>query len=73
VQSRAGETVLRAKVSERMQPGVVYTTFHWPGVRRQRGDHREFRLGHQLPGIQGDRRAGEPLVCRAVAALRPPP
>ncbi|BBP04770.1 NAD-dependent formate dehydrogenase subunit alpha [Sulfuriferula plumbiphila] len=31
VQSRAGETVLRAKISERMQPGVVYTTFHWPG------------------------------------------
>jgi formate dehydrogenase major subunit len=31
VQSRAGDTVLRAKVSERMQPGVVYTTFHWPG------------------------------------------
>jgi formate dehydrogenase major subunit len=31
VQSRAGETVLRAKLSERMQPGVVYTTFHWPG------------------------------------------
>jgi len=31
VQSRTGETVLRAKLSERMQPGVVYTTFHWPG------------------------------------------
>ncbi|WP_313818835.1 formate dehydrogenase subunit alpha [Cupriavidus sp.] len=30
VQSRAGETVLRAIVSERMQPGVVYTTFHFP-------------------------------------------
>lgn len=30
VQSRAGETVLRALVSERMQPGVVYTTFHFP-------------------------------------------
>ncbi len=28
--SRAGETVLRARVSERMQPGVVYTTFHFP-------------------------------------------
>jgi formate dehydrogenase major subunit len=28
--SRAGETVLRAVVSERMQPGVVYTTFHFP-------------------------------------------
>ncbi|WP_439684595.1 formate dehydrogenase subunit alpha [Cupriavidus oxalaticus] len=30
VQSRAGDTVLRAIVSERMQPGVVYTTFHFP-------------------------------------------
>jgi formate dehydrogenase major subunit len=30
IQSRAGETVLRALVSERMQPGVVYTTFHFP-------------------------------------------
>ncbi|HTH96298.1 MAG TPA: molybdopterin dinucleotide binding domain-containing protein, partial [Stellaceae bacterium] len=28
--SRSGETSLRAKVSERMQPGVVYTTFHNP-------------------------------------------
>jgi len=28
--SRAGETVMRALVSERMQPGVVYTTFHFP-------------------------------------------
>ncbi|MEW5789285.1 MAG: formate dehydrogenase subunit alpha [Pseudomonadota bacterium] len=31
LQSRAGETVLRALISTRMQPGVVYTTFHWPG------------------------------------------
>ncbi len=30
VGSRAGQTVLRAKLSERMQPGVVYTTFHFP-------------------------------------------
>ncbi|MFL6709800.1 MAG: formate dehydrogenase subunit alpha [Massilia sp.] len=30
VHSRAGETVLRALVTERMQPGVVYTTFHFP-------------------------------------------
>jgi len=30
IQSRAGDTVLRATVSERMQPGVVYTTFHFP-------------------------------------------
>jgi formate dehydrogenase major subunit len=30
VQSRKGETTLRAVVTERMQPGVVYTTFHHP-------------------------------------------
>jgi formate dehydrogenase major subunit len=30
IQSRAGETVLRAKITERIQPGVVYTTFHFP-------------------------------------------
>jgi formate dehydrogenase major subunit len=28
--SRAGETVLRAKVSEQIAAGVVYTTFHFP-------------------------------------------
>ncbi|MBF7054686.1 formate dehydrogenase subunit alpha [Halomonas sp. KAO] len=31
ISSRAGQTVLRARLSERMQPGVVYTTFHHPG------------------------------------------
>ncbi|MEQ8800339.1 MAG: formate dehydrogenase subunit alpha [Salinisphaeraceae bacterium] len=30
VASRMGETTLRAIVSERMMPGVVYTTFHFP-------------------------------------------
>jgi formate dehydrogenase major subunit len=30
VKSRAGETALRATVTERVQPGVVYTTFHFP-------------------------------------------
>ena len=28
--SRAGETTLRALISDRMPPGVVYTTFHHP-------------------------------------------
>jgi formate dehydrogenase major subunit len=31
IASRAGDTVLRALISDRMQPGVVYTTFHFPG------------------------------------------
>jgi formate dehydrogenase major subunit len=30
VTSRTGQTVLRANVTDRVQPGVVYTTFHFP-------------------------------------------
>ncbi|MGX2040797.1 formate dehydrogenase subunit alpha [Methylocaldum sp. MU1018] len=30
ITSRSGETVLRAALTERVQPGVVYTTFHFP-------------------------------------------
>jgi formate dehydrogenase major subunit len=30
IESRSGQTVLRATVSENVQPGVVYTTFHFP-------------------------------------------
>ena len=30
IQSRIGDTVLRAKVTEKVKPGVVYTTFHHP-------------------------------------------
>ena len=30
INSRAGDTVLRAKITDRVQPGLVYTTFHHP-------------------------------------------
>jgi formate dehydrogenase major subunit len=30
VTSRAGDTVLRVEITERVPPGVVYTTFHFP-------------------------------------------
>lgn len=30
IASRAGDTVLRASITDRVQPGVVYTTFHFP-------------------------------------------
>jgi formate dehydrogenase major subunit len=30
IASRAGETVMRVTVTERVEPGVVYTTFHFP-------------------------------------------
>ena len=30
ISSRSGQTVLRARITERVQPGVIYTTFHFP-------------------------------------------
>ena len=30
IESRSGRTVLRARITDRMQPGVVFTTFHFP-------------------------------------------
>ena len=30
IESRSGQTVLRATITENVQPGVVYTTFHFP-------------------------------------------
>ncbi len=33
VQSRAGATALKARVSDRVAPGVVYTTFHHPDTQ----------------------------------------
>jgi formate dehydrogenase major subunit len=30
ISSRAGDTVLRAEITERVKPGVVYATFHFP-------------------------------------------
>ena len=31
IASRVGSTVMRANVTDRVPPGVVYTTFHFPG------------------------------------------
>ena len=55
---RAGETTLRAQITDRVAPGVVYTTFHHPDDPGQRRHHRVQRLGDQLPRIQGDGGAG---------------
>ena len=30
ITSRAGKTVLHARITDRVQPGIVYTTFHFP-------------------------------------------
>ena len=53
--SRSGEIVLPAEVTDRMRP-AWFTRRFISRIGRQRRDHRELRLGHELPGIQGDGR-----------------
>ena len=64
--SRAGETTLRAQITDRVAPGVVYTTFHHPDTQANVVTTEYLRLGDELPGIQGDGGAGLALE-RAVA------
>ena len=47
-------------VTDRVAPGVVYTTFHHPATQANVSPPI-LRLGHQLPRIQGDRGAGHAL------------
>ena len=58
LRSRAGETTLRAMVTERVAPGIVYTTFHHPLTQANVVTTDYLRLGDQLSGIQGDGGAG---------------
>ena len=65
--SRTGETTLRAKVTERVAPGVVYTTFHHPATQanieilRQRGVRIiEPGTGSLACGMVGVGRMAEP-------------
>lgn len=48
--SRAGETSLRAVITERVAPGVVYTTFHHPDTQAN-VITTDYSVGHELPGI----------------------
>ena len=52
--SRAGETSMRAHITERVQPGVVYTTFHHPesGANVVTTDYSDWAT--ELSRIQGD-------------------
>jgi formate dehydrogenase major subunit len=44
ITSRSGDTVLRATVTDRVQPGVIYTTFHFPesGANVVTSDHSDW-------------------------------
>ena len=59
--SRAGETTLRALITDRVAPGVVYTTFHHPDTQANVITTDYLGLGDQLPRIQGDGGAGHAL------------
>ena len=56
--SRAGETTLRARITERVAPGVDLHHIPSPEHAGQCRDHGVFRLGHELPRIQGHCRSG---------------
>ena len=58
--SRAGETTLRALITDRVATGRGLHDLPPPGHAGQRHHHRLFGLGDQLPRIQGDGGAGSP-------------
>ena len=58
LQSRSGEVALARPDQRAHAAGSRLYDLPPRGHRRQCGDHRQFRLGDQLPGIQGDRGAG---------------
>ena len=71
VASRAGETVLRATVTTRVHPGVVYTTFHFPesGANVITTDNSDWATNcpeYKVTAVRG--REGRPAV-RVAEAL----
>ncbi|MBI3096159.1 MAG: formate dehydrogenase subunit alpha [Rhodocyclales bacterium] len=63
VESRAGKTVLPATVTERVQPGVVYTTFHFPesGANVVTTDNSDWATNcpeYKVTAVQVSRRSG---------------
>ena len=49
IDSRSGQTVLRATVTENVQPGVVYTTFNFPESGDNRNTHPNLHMGPKAP------------------------
>ena len=56
VRSRVGRIELPAQVTERIEPGHVFTTFHFPETRTNLLVGASARRQHLVPGVQGDRR-----------------
>ena len=69
--SRSGEIVLPADVTDRVRPGVVYTTFHFPESGANVVTTENSDWATNCPGIQGDGgrdRQGQPTVGVAEAS-----
>ena len=65
ITSRMGEIVLKADVTTRVAPGVVYTTFHHPATGTNVVTTDISDWGHQLPRVQSHRgrdSSGEPRL-----------
>lgn len=65
--SRAGETVLKAQISDRVPPGVVYTTFHHPvsGTNVVTTEHSDWATNcpeYKVTAVQVRARSRAPLV-----------
>ena len=72
VTSRAGDTVLRVEITDRVAPGVVYTTFHFPESGANLITTENSDWATNCPGIQGDRGAGREGGAARVVAAAPP-
>ncbi len=62
--SRAGNTTLHARISERMQPGVVYTTFHhgFTGANVVTTEFEDWATGcpeYKVTAVESDAQARE--------------
>ena len=63
IESRAGHTILPATITERVQPGVVYTTFHFPesGANVITTDNSDWATNcpeYKVTAVQVSRRGG---------------
>ena len=55
IRSRQGRTEITAQVTDRIEPGHVFTTFHFPETRTNLLIGSLGRRQHVLPRVQGDR------------------
>ena len=65
--SRVGETALRATITDRVPPGVVYTTFHYPvgGANVVTTEHSDWATNcpeYKVTAVQVRARSGAPLA-----------